>query len=148
MKCPVCSKDDDKVLESRAIAEGSAVRRRRECAQCGARFTSYERVEEKPLIVIKKDDSRQNYERGKIISGITKACEKRPVSTDDIEMIADEVERFLFSQYGREVATKEIGEVIMDKLHAIDQVAYVRFASVYRQFESIKDFAAEIRSLS
>ena len=108
MKCPVCSKDDDKVLESRAIAEGSAVRRRRECAQCGARFTSYERVEEKPLVVIKKDNSRQNYERGKILGGIKKACEKRPVSTDDIEQIADEVEKYLFSQYGREIGRAHV----------------------------------------
>ena len=144
MKCPVCSKDDDKVIESRAIGEGSAVRRRRECISCKARFTSYERVEEKPLVVIKKDKNRQSYDRKKLLSGITKACEKRPVSGDQIESITDDVEKYLYSQYGREVPTTEIGEIVMDHLQKVDQVAYVRFASVYRQFESIKDFVKAV----
>lgn len=148
MKCPVCSKDDDKVLESRAIGEGSAVRRRRECVSCKARFTSYERVEERPLIVIKKDKSRQSYEREKLLSGMRKACEKRPVSGDDIDLVADEVEKYLYSQYGKEVPTSEIGEIIMDKLQKIDQIAYVRFASVYRQFEKVTDFVKEIKGLN
>lgn len=148
MKCPACGKDDDKVLESRSIDEGSAVRRRRECVACKARFTSYERVEEKPLIVIKKDNTRQPYSREKLISGIRKACEKRPVSSDDIEQIADDVEKFLYSEYGREVPTSQLGEIVMDKLQKIDQVAYVRFASVYRQFEKITDFVKEVKSLN
>lgn len=148
MKCPVCSKDEDKVLESRTIGEGSAVRRRRECLSCKARFTSYERVEEKPLVVVKKDNSRQPFEREKLLSGIRKACEKRPISTDDMDMVADEVEKYLYSQYGKEVSTSKIGEIVMDRLQRLDQVAYVRFASVYRQFENVKDFVKEIRGLS
>lgn len=148
MKCPGCGKDDDKVIESRTIDEGSAIRRRRECVICRSRFTSYERVEEKPLMVIKKDGSRQNYDRKKLLTGIRKACEKRPVSVESIEQIADEVERYLYAEYGREVPTGTIGEIIMEKLHELDQVAYVRFASVYRQFESVSDFVKEIRSLS
>lgn len=148
MRCPVCSKDNDKVLESRTIGEGSAVRRRRECLDCKARFTSYERVEERPLIVIKKDNNRQPYNREKLLLGIRKACEKRPVSTDDIEQIADEVEKYLYSEYGKEVPTVKIGEIIMEKLHKIDKIAYIRFASVYRSFENISDFTKEIKSLS
>ena len=148
MKCPGCGKDDDKVIESRTIDDGSAIRRRRECIQCKSRFTSYERVEEKPLMVVKKDDSRQNYDRKKLLTGIRKACEKRPVSVESIEQIADDVEKHLYVEYGREVPTGTIGEIIMGKLHELDQVAYVRFASVYRQFESVSDFVKEIRSLS
>ncbi|MCX5749731.1 MAG: transcriptional regulator NrdR [Candidatus Saganbacteria bacterium] len=148
MKCPACGKDDDKVLESRSIDDGSAVRRRRECIDCKARFTSYERVEEKPLVVIKKDNTRQPYSREKLVGGIRKSCEKRPVSSDDIEQIADDVEKFLYSEYGREVPTSQIGEIVMDKLQNIDQVAYVRFASVYRQFEKVTDFVKEIKSLN
>jgi len=148
MKCPVCLKDEDKVIESRAIDDGSAVRRRRECIVCKTRFTSYERVEERPLTVIKKNDSRQPYSREKLLGGIRKACEKRPVSNDQIEQIADEVEKFLYSQYGSEVPTDQIGEIVMDKLQTIDQVAYVRFASVYRQFENVTDFVKEIKGLS
>lgn len=148
MKCPACSKDNDKVLESRTIGEGSAVRRRRECLECKARFTSYERVEERPLIVIKKDLSRQPYSRDKLISGIRKACEKRPVSTDDIELICDDVEKYLYSEYGREVPTVKIGEIVMNKLQSLDKIAYIRFASVYRQFEKVSDFVKEIKELS
>jgi transcriptional repressor NrdR len=148
VKCPACGKDDDKVLESRSIDDGSAVRRRRECVACKARFTSYERVEEKPLIVIKKDNTRQPYSRGKLTAGIRKACEKRPVSAEDIERIADDVEKFLYSEYGREVPTTQIGEIVMDHLQKIDQVAYVRFASVYRQFEKVTDFVKEIKGLN
>lgn len=147
MKCPACGKDDDKVLESRTIGDGSAVRRRRECNDCKARFTSYERVEEKPFVVIKKDNSRQQYSREKMLSGIRKACEKRPVSTDEIEQIADEVEKYLYSEYGKEVTTVKIGEIIMDKLQKIDKIAYVRFASVYRQFDTVADFVKEIKKL-
>lgn len=148
MKCPACSKDNDKVLESRTIGEGSAVRRRRECLECKARFTSYERVEERPLIVIKKDLNRQPYSRDKLISGIRKACEKRPVSTDDIELICDDVEKYLYSEYGREVPTAKIGEIAMNKLQSLDKIAYIRFASVYRQFEKVSDFVKEIKELS
>jgi len=147
VKCPACGKDDDKVLESRTIGDGSAVRRRRECNDCKARFTSYERVEEKPFVVIKKDNSRQQYSREKMLSGIRKACEKRPVSTDEIEQIADEVEKYLYSEYGKEVTTVKIGEIIMDKLQKIDKIAYVRFASVYRQFDTVADFVKEIKKL-
>lgn len=148
MKCPICSHDEDKVLESRTIGEGSAIRRRRECLSCKARFTSYERVEEKQLVVLKKDNSRQPYDREKLLAGIRKACEKRPVSVEDMEQIADEVEKYLYSQYGKEVPTTQIGEIVMDKLQKLDQVAYVRFASVYRQFEKVSDFVKEIRGLS
>jgi len=148
MKCPGCGKDEDRVIESRSTDDGSAIRRRRECVLCKSRFTSYERVEEKPLMVIKKDNSRQNYDRKKLLTGIRKACEKRPVSVEAIEQIADEVEKYLYAEYGREVPTVTIGEIIMDKLHELDQVAYVRFASVYRQFENVSDFVKEIRGLS
>ena len=148
MKCPACGKDEDKVIESRTIGEGSSVRRRRECLSCKARFTSYERVEERPLYVMKKDGSRQPYDRQKLVSGILKSCEKRPVSLEEIEQIADEVEKYLYSEYGREVSTTNIGEIVMDKLQKIDKVSYVRFASVYRQFESVSDFVKEIKTLS
>ena len=148
MKCPACGKDEDKVIESRTIGEGSSVRRRRECLSCKARFTSYERVEERPLYVMKKDGSRQPYDRQKLVSGILKSCEKRPVSLEEIEQIADDVEKYLYSEYGREVSTTNIGEIVMDKLQKIDKVSYVRFASVYRQFESVSDFVKEIKTLS
>ncbi|MFA5097317.1 MAG: transcriptional regulator NrdR [Candidatus Margulisiibacteriota bacterium] len=148
MKCPACGKDEDKVIESRTIGEGSSVRRRRECLSCRARFTSYERVEERPLYVMKKDGTRQPYDREKLASGILKACEKRPVRMEDVEQIADEVEKYLYSEYGREVSTVNIGGIVMDKLQKLDKVAYVRFASVYRQFESVSDFVKEIKTLS
>ncbi len=148
MKCPACGKDEDKVIESRTIGEGSSVRRRRECLSCKARFTSYERVEERPLYVMKKDGTRQPYDRQKLASGILKACEKRPVRMEDVEQIADEVEKYLYSEYGREVSTVNIGGIVMDKLQKLDKVAYVRFASVYRQFESVSDFVKEIKTLS
>ena len=148
MKCPACGKDEDKVVESRTIGEGSSVRRRRECLSCKARFTSYERVEERPLYVMKKDGTRQPYDRQKLLSGILKACEKRPVRLEEMEQIADDVEKYLYSEYGREVATANIGGIVMDKLQKIDKVAYVRFASVYRQFESVSDFVKEIKTLS
>ena len=148
MKCPACLKDEDKVIESRSIDDGSAVRRRRECVLCKSRFTSYERVEERSLMVVKKDGSRQQFQREKMLGGIRKACEKRPVSMEEIETIADDVEKYLYSEYGREVPTSQIGEIIMDKLQGIDKIAYVRFASVYRQFENVSDFVKEIRGLS
>ncbi len=148
MKCPVCSADEDKVIESRTIGEGSAIRRRRECQSCKARFTSYERVEEKNLVVLKKDGSRQNYSREKLVAGISKACEKRPVSTEAIEQIADEVEKFMYTENGKEVPTTQIGQMVSERLQKIDQVAYVRFASVYRQFESVSDFVKEIKGLA
>ena len=148
MKCPACGTDEDKVIESRTIGEGSSVRRRRECLSCKARFTSYERVEERPLYVMKKDGTRQPYDRQKLVSGILKSCEKRPVGLEDIEQIADDVEKYLYSEYGREVSTTNIGEIVMDKLQKIDKVSYVRFASVYRQFESVSDFVKEIKTLS
>lgn len=148
MKCPACGNDEDKVIESRTIGEGSSVRRRRECLSCKARFTSYERVEERPLYVMKKDGSRQPYDRQKLVSGILKSCEKRPVGLEEIEQIADDVEKYLYSEYGREVSTTNIGGIVMDKLQTIDKVSYVRFASVYRQFESVSDFVKEIKTLS
>ena len=148
MKCPACGNDEDKVIESRTIGEGSSVRRRRECLSCKARFTSYERVEERPLYVMKKDGTRQPYDRQKLTSGILKSCEKRPVGIEEIEQIADDVEKYLYSEYGREVSTTNIGEIVMDKLQKIDKVSYVRFASVYRQFESVSDFVKEIKTLS
>lgn len=147
MKCPYCENDNDRVIESRAIDDKSAIRRRRECLSCGSRFTSYERVEEKPFMVIKKDGSRQLYDRNKLLTGIRKACEKRPVSMEAIEQIADEVEKFICKEFGKEVSTQVIGEIVMEKLQRLDQVAYVRFASVYRQFESVSDFVNEIKTI-
>jgi len=145
MKCPTCQYNETKVVDSRLNADGTSIRRRRECLKCERRFTTYEYVEHVPLMVVKRDGRRQPYDREKIISGIVKACEKRPVSIDKIEGITDEIGRVIQKKYDREVVSKDIGELIMEKLSALDEVAYVRFASVYRQFRDVSQFMSELR---
>ena len=147
MKCPFCLHEDDKVIDSRSSNEGKSVRRRRECLKCKKRFTTYEYVEEVPLMVIKKDGRRESFDRNKIISGILKACEKRPVSVEKVEALVDRVEKELQKSFDKEVKAQVVGELVMDYLHKLDEVAYVRFASVYRQFKDINQFMKELKDL-
>ena len=147
MKCPFCGHEEDKVVDSRASSNGSSIRRRRECLGCGKRFTTYEHVEEQPLMVIKKDGRREPFDRHKLLGGLVKACEKRPVSMEALERLVDELERELSQQFEREAPSREIGERVMKKLHAIDPVAYVRFASVYREFKDVEQFMRELKEL-
>jgi transcriptional repressor NrdR len=145
MKCPSCSYPETKVIDSRLSSEGASIRRRRECLKCEKRFTTYEYVEEVPLMVVKRDGRRQPFDRKKIISGLVKACEKRPVSIDKMEELTSELERSIQKKYDREVNSKDIGEMIMEKLAQLDEVAYVRFASVYRQFRDVNQFMSELK---
>ena len=145
MKCPACGYKDTKVIDSRENAEATSIRRRRECLECSKRFTTHEYVEQVSLMVVKKDGRRQPYDRARIINGMTKACEKRPVSMDQIENVAIEIEREIQKKYDREVPSSVIGEIMMEKLYTIDEVAYVRFASVYRQFRDVNHFMNEIK---
>ena len=147
MRCPYCSYSESKVIDSRPAEEGTTIRRRRECLSCGKRFTTYEIMERLPLLVVKRDGSRQSFDRTKIIGGLVKACEKRPVSAEEIERVADEIEQELQSSLEREVSSVQIGEMIMDRLKNLDQVAYVRFASVYRQFKDTNAFLEELNKL-
>ena len=147
MKCPYCDKVDTKVIDSRPTEEGHAIRRRRECDECGRRFTTYEKVEETMLMVVKKDGRREAFDRNKILNGIIKACEKRPVSMAQMEGIADEIEKNLNNSMKKEVESYNIGELIMNLLKDVDEVAYVRFASVYRQFTDVSTFIKEIEKL-
>ena len=147
MRCPFCKTDNDKVVDSRGAESGAVIRRRRECLECGRRYTTYERIEEIPLRVIKKDGTREGFERRKIVEGITKACEKRPVSSEAIERVVQEIERELADIADREVTSRQIGEMVMRKLRTLDQVAYVRFASVYREFKDIEQFLDELRPM-
>ncbi len=147
MKCPFCGHVEDKVIDSRSSNEDKSVRRRRECLKCKKRFTTYEYIEEAPLLVIKKDGRREAFDRNKIISGILKACEKRPVSMEKVESVVDRVEKDLQKNFDREVKAQVIGEIVMDQLHKVDEVAYVRFASVYRQFKDINHFMKELKDL-
>ena len=147
MRCPYCSYSESKVIDSRPAEEGTTIRRRRECLSCGKRFTTYEIMEQLPLLVIKRDGSRQSFDRVKVINGMVKACEKRPVPMEQIEKVADEIEQELQSSLEREVSSAQIGEMIMDRLKDLDQVAYVRFASVYRQFKDINTFLEELNKL-
>lgn len=147
MRCPYCSYTESKVIDSRPAEEGTTIRRRRECLSCGKRFTTYEIIERLPLLVVKRDGSRQSFDRMKLIGGMVKACEKRPVAVDEIERIADEIEQELQSSLEREVASDQIGEMVMERLKMLDQVAYVRFASVYRQFKDINTFLDELNKL-
>jgi transcriptional repressor NrdR len=147
MKCPFCGTIDDKVIDSRISSEGDTIRRRRECLKCQKRFTTYERLEEHPMMVIKKDGRREPFGRKKLLSGIVKACEKRPVPMDKIEGMVDEVERLIQRNYEKEVSSTTIGEFVMKQLHDLDEVAYVRFASVYRQFKDINQFMKELSFL-
>ena len=145
MKCPSCQYSETKVVDSRLSGDGASIRRRRECLKCEKRFTTYEYVEQVPLMVVKRDGRRQPFDREKIIAGIVKACEKRPVSIDKIEAVTDEIGRIIQKKYDREVGSKEIGELIMEKLAVMDEVAYVRFASVYRQFRDVNQFMSELK---
>ena len=147
MKCPYCGFRESKVVDSRPAEEGSSIRRRRECLSCERRFTTYETVESLPIVVIKKDGSRQSFDRSKVLRGMIRACEKRPVSLAALEKIADEIELELQNSMEREISTDSIDEKVMDRLRGVDQVAYVRFASVYRQFKDIDTFMAELNKL-
>lgn len=147
MKCPECGNEEDKVVDSRESAEGDKVRRRRECLKCGARFTTYEYVEKTPLLVVKKDGRREPFERNKLLGGVVKACEKRPIGIERIEALVDDVERSIARSADKEISSKDIGELVMKRLHELDQIAYVRFASVYRQFRDINQFMNELKDL-
>ena len=147
MKCPYCGEVDSKVIDSRPTEDGEKIRRRRECLNCKKRFTTYEIVETVPLMVVKKDHSREVFDRQKLLNGMLRACEKRPVSFDELERISEEIEQNLQNSLEREVSTEAIGEQVMDKLRSVDEVAYVRFASVYRQFKDIDTFMHELNKL-
>ena len=147
MKCPFCGHLRDKVVDSRESKEGEVIRRRRECLACGRRFTSYERMDEIPYMVVKKDGTRERFERPKVIAGMLKACEKRPVSVTDLEAVANRVESTLQERPEKEISTEEVGAFVMQELKVLDKVAYVRFASVYRHFRDIGEFMTELRGL-
>ena len=147
MKCPFCGHLESKVVDSRPAEEGASIRRRRECLACHKRFTTYETMESLPLMVIKKDGNRQTFDKTKLLNGMIRACEKRPVSYDTLEKIADEIEQELQNSLERETSTERIGELVMDRMKKVDEVAYVRFASVYRQFKDINTFMAELNKL-
>ena len=147
MKCPQCSFEEDKVVDSRTTKEGEAIRRRRECLKCGHRFTTYEYIERVPMMVVKKDGRREEYSREKLLGGLLKACEKRPVSREQIERVIDDIETVLFSKFRNEVKSTEIGNLVVERLQSLDEVAYVRFASVYRQFKDINQFMNEVKVL-
>lgn len=147
MRCPYCNTDNDRVIDSRASADGLSIRRRRECLDCNRRFTTYERMEETPLRVVKKDGSRVPFDRGQILKGMLKACEKRPVAIEDLERITADIDRRLTEMFEREVSSKYIGQLVMEELKKLDQVAYVRFASVYREFKDVQQFLDELKPL-
>jgi transcriptional repressor NrdR len=147
MRCPFCKQDDDKVIDSRAAGDGFAIRRRRQCLECNRRYTTYERIEDTPLRVIKKDGTRVPFDRKKVFHGLQKACEKRPVSTDEIENVTSKIEREIHEMFDREVKASFIGELVMRELKNLDQVAFVRFASVYREFKDITEFLEEVRPM-
>ena len=147
VKCPFCKADNNKVIDSRASADGFAIRRRRECLGCGRRYTTYERIEESPIRLVKKDGTRESFERRKILSGLMKACEKRPVSIDVLDDVTSRIEHQVTEQFDREVPSKFIGRLVMRELKRIDQVAYVRYASVYRDFKDVTEFMDEIRPM-
>ena len=147
MRCPYCECEESKVVDSRPIESGQAIRRRRECMKCNKRFTTYENIEEIPLIIIKKDGNRQVYNRSKLLNGIIRACEKRPVSIEQMEQIVDDIEKTLYNSMKKEITTDYIGELVMDRLKHIDEVAYVRFASVYRQFKDLNTFMDELEKI-
>ena len=147
MRCPNCGFSEDKVVDSRTTKEGAAIRRRRECLQCSKRFTTYEYIERAPLIVVKKDGGREQYNRDKLLTGLIKACEKRPVSRAQLDKLLDDAESDIFGRFRNEVKSSELGNQVMERLHALDEVAYVRFASVYRQFTDINQFMKEVKSL-
>lgn len=145
MKCPFCGKDETRVIDSRPSEDNSSIRRRRKCDKCGKRFTTYEKVEAIPLMVIKKDMSREAYDRSKIEKGIISSCHKRPVSVTQINELVDDVENTIFNLEQHEISSARIGDIVMEKLRSVDEVAYVRFASVYREFKDVNTFMTEIR---
>ncbi|MBZ4644986.1 MAG: transcriptional regulator NrdR [Clostridia bacterium] len=147
MRCPFCDYEESKVIDSRPTDEGLAIRRRRECLKCSKRFTTYEKVENIPLMVIKKDKSREPFNADKLMNGLLRACEKRPVSLHDLEKIVSEIEGAIYNSLEREVTSHQIGEMVMERLKKLDEVAYVRFASVYRQFKDINTFLEELNKL-
>lgn len=147
MRCPYCTHLESKVVDSRPSDEGASIRRRRECLSCHKRFTTYETMENLPLMVIKKDGSRQSFDKSKLLNGMIRACEKRPVAFSTLETIANEIEQSLQNDMDREIPSAKIGELVMDRLKSVDEVAYVRFASVYRQFKDISTFMAELNKL-
>lgn len=147
MRCLFCGNTESKVIDSRQAEEGTTIRRRRECLGCGKRFTTYEKIESIPMIVIKKDGTRVSFDREKIINGILRACEKRPVSIDSIESLVDDIETKLGSRMEREISSETIGEMVMERLQKLDDVAYVRFASVYRQFKDLNSFMDELAKM-
>ena len=140
MKCPYCGFEEDRVLDSRSVREGGAIKRRRECLNCGRRFTTYEEIEEMRTLVVKKDQRREPFERVKLLRGIRAACQKRPVSAETLESAVDDIERFIYNSGQREISSAEIGELVMERLRKLDRVAFVRFASVYREFEDVTQF--------
>ena len=147
MRCLFCGHTESKVIDSRATDEGATIRRRRECLECGKRFTTYEKIESIPIIVVKKDGTRESFDRDKIINGIVRACEKRPISLKDIESVVEEIETKLYNLLEKEVSTEKIGEMVMERLQKLDDIAYVRFASVYRQFKDINSFMDELAKI-
>lgn len=147
MKCPYCTNADTRVIDSRPAEDGTSIRRRRSCDVCGKRFTTYEKIETIPLIIIKKDNTREQYERGKLESGILRACYKRPVSAEDIQRIVNRIETKIFSLEDKEVLSSTLGEIAMEELKTLDEVAYVRFASVYREFKDVNTFVDELKKI-
>lgn len=147
MRCPRCGFEEDKVVDSRTTKEGEAIRRRRECLQCAFRFTTYEYIERAPMMVVKRDGRREQYSREKLLTGLLKACEKRPVSHEQLEKIVDEIEAAMFGKFKNEVKSTELGNLVIERLQGLDEIAYVRFASVYRQFKDINQFMSEVRGL-
>ncbi len=147
MKCPFCGKENTRVIDSRPAEDNNSIRRRRQCDECQKRFTTYEKIETIPLVVIKKDNNREPYDRAKIEAGILRSCHKRPVSVDQITELVDEVENVIFNMEEKEIPSSKIGEILMDKLKNLDQVAYVRFASVYREFKDVNTFMDELKKI-
>ena len=147
MRCPFCGKEDNRVIDSRPVEENNSIRRRRICDTCGRRFTTYEKVETIPLVVIKKDNNREPYDRSKIEGGILRACHKRPVSVNQIKHTVDEIEAEIFDREEKEISSREIGELVMEKVHDLDPVAYVRFASVYREFKDVEPFREQLEKV-
>ena len=147
MRCPFCREDDDKVVDSRSSGEGTIIRRRRECLSCGRRFTTYERIETLLLRVVKKDGRRVEFDRTKILNGLIRACEKRPVSTERLEQAVNDIENEIYTHHDREVTSRHIGQLVMRKLRDLDKVAYVRFASVYREFKDVNEFVEEVKPM-
>ncbi|MBR2122581.1 MAG: transcriptional repressor NrdR [Lachnospiraceae bacterium] len=147
MKCPYCSAEDTRVIDSRPVEDNNSIRRRRICDQCNRRFTTYEKIESIPLVVIKKDNNREPYDRSKIEGGILRACHKRPVSVGQIKKVVDEIEAVIYDREEKEISSQEIGELVMNRIHDLDPVAYVRFASVYREFKDVETFMEELQKV-